>query len=184
MRHTASRFTELDSCQQRVCSLDPLYAKYIQYHVWKQSCFGIQLLTPSSVSVTTSLCPHCLPCSGWLLTWIQFSLCCFFSVCLSLIFPFSVLLLSLPVSLAAHWHPWYLSYIHLSLTIDPQCEGWREARAQWFISEDCTHYRGQQRGWMHGTQQMSGFFPLASLKRQITYQLCHIPSATLWISAS
>lgn len=76
MRHTASHFTKPDSCQQRVCSPDPLYAKYIQYHVWKQCCFGIQLHGLSPVSLTTSLCPHCLPCSGtgWLLSWTVLSL--------------------------------------------------------------------------------------------------------------
>lgn len=79
MRHTASHFMKLDSCQQQLCSLDPLYAKYIQYLVWKQCCFRIQLLTPSSVLLTTSLCPHNLLCSGWLRSWtFSLSLCFFF----------------------------------------------------------------------------------------------------------
>ena len=109
-------------------------------------------------------CPHCLPCSGWLLSWTLFSLCCFFLCLFVPYFPFSVLFfLSLSISLPAHSLLWYLSCTHLAVTIAPQCE----SRAQWFISEDCTHYRGQQRGRTHGTC-LRIVFPSASLKQQMT----------------
>lgn len=165
---TASHFMKLDSCQQRVCSPDPPYAKYIQYHVWKQCCFRIQLLTPSSVSLTTSLLPTLSPLfwltpkldSVFALLFFSLSVCPLFSY----VRPF---FLSLSISLPAHPLPWYLSCTHLAVTMAPQCE----SRAQWFISEDCTHYRGQRRGRTHGTC-LRIFFPSASLKQQMTATDC------------
>lgn len=43
-------------------------------------------------------CPHCLPCSGWLLSWTLFSLCCFFLCLFVPYFPMSVLFFCLCLS--------------------------------------------------------------------------------------
>lgn len=131
-------------------------------------CFGIQLLTPSSISLTTSLSPHSLPCSGWLLSWTLFSLCCFPPCLFVPYFPFSVLssvVVRLPPCLLSP----FVSLLHPPhLTIAPQCEGWREAWAQWCISKDCTHYRGQDRGWMRGKKKFFSAAFISSLKQQMT----------------
>lgn len=144
-------------------------------------CFGIQLLTPSSISLTTSLSPHSLPCSGWLLSWTLFLLCCFPPCLFVPYFPFSVLssvVVRLPPCLLSP----FVSLLHPPhLTIAPQCEGWRETWAQWFISKDCTHYRGQDRGWMRGEKKILlhcfHFFPEATND-------CGKFSLHNWISAS
>lgn len=107
---TASHFTKLDSCQQRVCSLDSLYAKCIQYHVWKLLVWNS---APHLLLCLTILCPHSLPSSsGWTLLW---NLSCF--VCLSF---FSVLS---SVQLQPCLLCLFLSCTHLWVTIGPSvCE--------------------------------------------------------------
>lgn len=128
MRHTASHFTKLDSCQQRVCSPDPLYAKYIQYHVWKQCCFEIQLCSLPCLTDYFTL-PTLSPLFWF---WLTSKLDCFVFVVVFLmcVCPLFFLLLSFPLSLSisfpAHSVPWYRSCTHLMLTIGPQFEGWQE----------------------------------------------------------
>lgn len=168
MRRTASHFTKLDSCQQWVCSLDPLYAKYIQYHVWKLLFWNSA--PHSLLHLTDYLTQPTQSALFWLTPKLDSVFALLFPPCLFVpYFPFSVLS-SVVVHLPPCLHSPFVSLLHPPhLTIAPQCEGWRETWAQWFISKDCTHYRGQDRGWTRGKKKK--FFSTAfisSLKQQMT----------------
>lgn len=143
-------------------------------------CFGIQLLTPSSISLTTLTQPT-QSALFWLTPKLDSVFALLFPPCLFVpYFPFSVLS-SVVVHLPPCLHSPFVSLLHpLHLTIAPQCEGWRETWAQWFISKDCTHYRGQDRGWTRGKKKLLHcfhFFPEATND-------CGKFSLPNWISAS
>lgn len=96
MRHTASHLTKPDSCQRRVRSLGPLYAKCRQYHVWKRRCLGIQRLSSLAgyFNLPTRLPLFCLASKLDSLFLVVVVLVCF-----SLFFVVSSIRLSIPPSL-------------------------------------------------------------------------------------